>query len=88
MSYLFHSLQTVAVRVADNQQQTYQRIDSLPIGDKQDFDVSCEGPPTLLMDLSPFRQNFVKLRTRQIFYHSLKEHPLFSKFPKFGCKIL
>ena len=40
------------------------------------------------MDLSPFRQNLEKLRTRQIFYHSLKEHPLFSKFAKFGCKIL
>ena len=41
-----------------------------------------------IMDLSPFRQNFQKLQTRQIFYHSWKEHPLFSRFAKFGCKIL
>ena len=40
-----------------------------------------------VMDLSPVRQNCKKLRIRQIFYHSLKEHPLFCNFAKFGCKI-
>ena len=30
------------------------------------------------MDLSPFRRSFEKLQTRQTFYYSWKEHPLFS----------
>ena len=40
------------------------------------------------MDLSPFRRSFEKIRTRQLFYHSLKDHPMFSKTAKFGCQIL
>ena len=31
----------------------------------------------MLMDLSRFRQNFVKIRTRLIFCHGLKEHPIY-----------
>ena len=45
-------------------------------------------PSMALMDLQPFIENFEKVRTRHIFYHSSKEHPLFSKFAEFGCKIL
>ena len=38
-------------------------------------------------DLPPFRCNFEKNRTRQMFYHSLKEHPIFRKIAKFVCEV-
>ena len=41
-----------------------------------------------LMDLSPIRQNFEKIRNRQKFHNSLKEHPTFTKIAKFGCEML
>ena len=40
------------------------------------------------MDLSPIRQNFEKIRNRQKFHNSLKEHPTFTKIAKFGCEML
>ena len=36
----------------------------------------------------PFRRNFEKNRNRQKYHHSLKEHPTFTKFAKFGCEML
>ena len=43
---------------------------------------------TVVMDLSPFRQNIEKNRNRQKYLHSLKEHPKFTKIAKFGCEML
>ena len=67
------------------------------LGGKQEFDVLSEGlrrklvlPEAILvilMDLSPFRQNFEKNRNRQKYQHSLKEHPKFTKIAKFGCEM-
>ena len=42
----------------------------------------------LVMDLSPFIQNFEKNRNRQKYHHTLKEHPTFTKIAKFGCEML
>ena len=40
------------------------------------------------MDLSPFTWNFEKIKNRQKYYRSLKEHPKFSKIAEFGCEML
>ena len=39
------------------------------------------------MNLSPFRRNFKKIRSSKIFYHSLKERPIFSKIAKYHWNI-
>ena len=36
----------------------------------------------------PFYMKFEKIRNRQKYHHSLKEHPTFSKIAKFGCEML
>ena len=40
------------------------------------------------MDLFPNEQNFDLDKSRQKFYHSLKEHHKISNIPKFRCKML
>ena len=40
------------------------------------------------MDLFPNEQNFDLDKSRQTFYHSLKEHHKISNIPKFRCKML
>ena len=42
----------------------------------------------LIMDLSPYNQNFDLGKSRQIFHHSLKEHHKISNIPKFRCEML
>ena len=36
----------------------------------------------------PFYMKFEKIQNSQKYHHSLKEHPMFSKIAKFGCKML
>ena len=40
------------------------------------------------MDLLPLKQNFEKIQNRLIFYHGLKENPIFSKTAKFCGEML
>jgi hypothetical protein len=40
------------------------------------------------MDLFPNEQNFDPDKSRQKFYHSLKEHHKISNIPKFRCEML
>jgi hypothetical protein len=40
------------------------------------------------MDLLPNEQNFDQDKSRQKFYHSLKEHHKISNIPKFRCEML
>jgi hypothetical protein len=42
----------------------------------------------LIIDLSPYNQNFDLGKSRQIFHHSLKEHHKISNIPKFRCEML
>jgi hypothetical protein len=44
--------------------------------------------PPSSVDLFPNEQNFDLDKSRQRFYHSLKEHHNISNIPKFRCKML